>query len=574
MNPRRLLTFLLLPFLFSGCTGSGAVNPLSPKAATIGGNSDSSTDNDTVYWSPSPANPPVTSTLQSISLVSDQLGWIVGNGGTVLKYDGQGWKRVQTGITNLGDLYGCSFPSEQEGWAVGAKGVILSYQDGNWSQAISPTSETLYDVVVDRTHRGWAVGTNGTVLFYNGVKWDPVTILMDPVAKTPVTTDLYGVGFSSSTNGSVVGDRGMLVRYDGSQWTVEKSSPISDRVQKVYWVNDVEAWAVGAFGTLLRFNGTSWSKYQGASNQDLYDVAMTSSQDGWAVGQDGCLEHYDGSRWIATRPAPGKPALNSVAFLRKNFGFAVGQNGSILKYQPGGEKTAGTLKVDPKLGAKTPGDPPVWMMSVNILNDGAKAVSNASFEVELPKGYYPVRPSPTATMTPFKPSKPGEKPPLPPTPTRTATPNPTLAAAEAPLASPVAVPVLDFKWEKGVMAYDLGLVDSNILKTLSFSVTRPPSQPGKKIPAAVVKLTAKIDGKKVTGPISFQLDALPKDAPTPGTPTATPVAAVLTPSGKPAPATPVTASPAAVPVVPTKTPVPAAPGWSSNPRATPKPSTP
>lgn len=546
---KRWLPILFLAACLGGCTGSGAVNPLTPKKASESGASSSAALNETVYWSAFPADPPVTATLQGLCLVSSSFGYACGNGGTVLQYDGTTWKKVPTGVDALGDLYACSFPTESDGWIVGGHGMILGYHGGKWALESSGVDETLYDVVVTKTRRGWAVGTNGTLLNYNGVSWNKVEL--------GTKADLFGVGLSGNNSGWAVGDRGTLVKYDGSTWTVSADSPVSDKLVKVAALSDVEAWAVGAYGNFARFNGTAWSRVPGMNAQDLYDVAMIDSQDGWAVGQDGMIQHYDGSRWVIQSPVAGKPALNAVAFLNHKLGFAVGQNGTILKYQPGGLKASAEVKFSAAATLQKAGEPPVWTAVFSLVNAGGKSIPDVDLRADLPKGFHPVTvkaspapagkasspgmtgappaatavvtPSPTpastvsATATPTAPSPEGTPPSAPP---QDAAPGPPGGGPGAPGGAPGAsrggsAPTKGpwtsaaanvWKWSKGSLTWTFGGLEPTVSKSVTVTLTRDAVKDPKKAPPLIVTLTCVSGGKDVAESIPFHLEAALQDA--------------------------------------------------------------
>src|SRR5580700_7493268 len=88
------LGLLLLPLV--GCSGSGAVNPLTPANASKTDPSDNA-DSDVIYWSNFPLTNPITDSINGICLINKKLGWACGNNGLVMQYDGQTWNKVQTG---------------------------------------------------------------------------------------------------------------------------------------------------------------------------------------------------------------------------------------------------------------------------------------------------------------------------------------------------------------------------------------------------------------------------------------------------------------------------------------------
>ncbi len=442
---------LLLLLTLLGCSGSGAVNPLTPKRSTASGDSNSSTVAETVYWAAAPVTGTISETLNDIDLVNDRMGWICGNKTTILMWDGKTWSKTATGLTIQQDLYGISFANENEGWVVGERGLLLHYNQGKWAQETVPTSETLYDVAILSGRTGWAVGENGTLLQYDGATWTKVEL-------PKVTLPLYAVSASDSGNAWVVGDRGVFLKYDGKAWTEVEASPTSDKLRAVDVDSDTEAWAAGAYGSLLRLGGSSWTKMNSpATGGELYDLQVQNGEWGWACGQDGTLLYYDGSRWIQQKPATGKPALNAVDFSGDKLGFVVGQTGTILKFQPGGELSKGTLFLEGTAQRRIGPAGPEWLLKYDLSNSGAQAVPLVSFHMTMPKGYkaVPVPALPTPLPTGF----------VPPTPTRVASktgkPNPT--------------PTLAAPWQvKKNLDWDLGNVAGSSSKSLTLILRSDP----------------------------------------------------------------------------------------------------
>ncbi len=394
--------FLILTHI--SCTGSGAVNPLTPSKSSQP-DSASTADSDVIYWSSFPVTFSVTDPLNGVFLVSKNLGWACGNNGLVLKYDGQTWAKVETGLANNENLLAVKFANENEGWMVGSHGTILYYNNGAWSLGTSQTQETLYSLDVTRSKTVWVVGSNGTILTYNGVTWGKIGAAGPDAAGTAPATvmeDLYGVGLSDQNNGWAVGNRGTILRYDGQKWQPYTSSPSTERLNSVSVISDVQAWIVGAFGNILRYNGTTWNKMGSAfSGFDLYQIFMKDDNDGWATGQDGTLIYYDGSRWISHTKPTGKPALNAISFY-KDLGFVVGSNGTILKFQPNGELSKFSFMFKGEVDKKPTKARPYWTVSYTLMNQSSKTSSFATFEVPLPKGFESYQPKeiPTPSATP------------------------------------------------------------------------------------------------------------------------------------------------------------------------------
>ena len=68
-------------------------------------------------------NSPTTYELKTVTMVSSTDGWAVGDGGTILHWNGSAWASVASG-TNL-ELQGVWGSGGV--WAVGAQGAILRH---------------------------------------------------------------------------------------------------------------------------------------------------------------------------------------------------------------------------------------------------------------------------------------------------------------------------------------------------------------------------------------------------------------------------------------------------------------
>jgi photosystem II stability/assembly factor-like uncharacterized protein len=106
-----------------------------------------------------------TQQLNAVQMLNFSSGWAVGNGGTILKYMGDGrWISQPSGTTaNLRDVY---FLDSNRGWAVGDGGAIVGTTDGGttWTLEVSGVSADLRSVHAASSNVVFAVGANGTIL--------------------------------------------------------------------------------------------------------------------------------------------------------------------------------------------------------------------------------------------------------------------------------------------------------------------------------------------------------------------------------------------------------------------------
>jgi len=85
---------------------------------------------------------PTANNLNSVFMVNENIGWIVGDKGTILYKVGDYWVNYNK-ITNE-DLYSVFMLDRNKGWAVGSKGTILSFNGERWENQPCPTNREWY----------------------------------------------------------------------------------------------------------------------------------------------------------------------------------------------------------------------------------------------------------------------------------------------------------------------------------------------------------------------------------------------------------------------------------------------
>jgi photosystem II stability/assembly factor-like uncharacterized protein len=104
--------------------------------------------------------------LEGISMLDKQQGWIVGEAGLIMttKNGGVAWSSQPSGVVD--DLWDVHFVDAENGWAVGEAGIIVSTTNGgtSWQKTSWPATAHLTSVHFLGTDFGIAVGTAGTIL--------------------------------------------------------------------------------------------------------------------------------------------------------------------------------------------------------------------------------------------------------------------------------------------------------------------------------------------------------------------------------------------------------------------------
>jgi len=164
--------------------------------------------------------------LFAVDFVTEQTGFIAGQGGTVLRTTdgGENWDALYIGENEL--IRRIDFVSESDGWAVGHRGAIFHTSDaGNsWEVQYRATDTYLRDVAfVDKNH-GWAVGHNATILHTSngGQSWQKQEMRGFKGRDLP---RLHGVYAKDRSTAIVVGEFGTVIHTEngGELWLVTPS---------------------------------------------------------------------------------------------------------------------------------------------------------------------------------------------------------------------------------------------------------------------------------------------------------------------------------------------------------------
>jgi photosystem II stability/assembly factor-like uncharacterized protein len=223
--------------------------------------------------------------------------------------------------------------SENTGWIVGDEGTILYKIEDKWIQYPKITDEDLYSVCFVRSDEGWIVGSKGIILRYDGVKWG--------IFPSPTTQKLLTVSFRDASHGLAAGTNGTLLVYENGAW-----HKISNSIRgNIYSVNDTKAGAFLAGGLECRsvpvmiLSSLTGRKPVGSFSPGFVEIKSIMTPENvktWAVGSRGAIFHYDGFEWNRTDIGENIPTLNSVFFKDDNHGLAVGYAGVMLTHSPEG----------------------------------------------------------------------------------------------------------------------------------------------------------------------------------------------------------------------------------------------
>lgn len=143
-------------------------------------------------------------------------------------------------------LYAIWGRGDSDIFAVGDGGTILHYNGTAWSVMDSGTTQCLRGVWGAATGEVYAVGDGGTILRLVGTAWVSVS--------SSTTSYLRSVWGSDAEDVYAVGDDGTILHFDGSAWS-GMASGVTATLNAVWGSAAGDVYAVGDAGTILHFGG-------------------------------------------------------------------------------------------------------------------------------------------------------------------------------------------------------------------------------------------------------------------------------------------------------------------------------
>jgi hypothetical protein len=164
----------------------------------------------------------------------------VGNDGTIKRRETDWWLSMgvvwPTGVVH--DLLAISV-NESEGFISGNGGTVLHFNGSHWEPMQTHSGETLWDIIAveDRPFRAMTAGSAGTILQLSTDtgEWTKMT--------TPVVTSLHAIVIGPSGNVRAAGAHGVMLGYLENQW-VSLPSPTSSYIVG-FCVHDGALYACG-----------------------------------------------------------------------------------------------------------------------------------------------------------------------------------------------------------------------------------------------------------------------------------------------------------------------------------------
>jgi photosystem II stability/assembly factor-like uncharacterized protein len=273
--------------------------------------------------------------LNSVFFVTENIGWVAGDNGTILKTtdSGENWILLSSGISeNLTSIF---FVDSSMGWVVGDYGKIINSTDGgnSWTHQQGGTNRYLRSVYFTNDTIGYVAGLYGTILKTTnaGVDWLPLS--------GGDNYNLSDIFFLDENTGWIAGAGKVILKTTdaGVNWTLQLY--YGNNLWSIRFIDQNNGWAAGIDKLILKTTdgGTNWSQISGLPNSDLRSIHFTNIDTGWVVGHLGFIARsIDGGLTWTQLESGTTGSLKSVQFIDSQIGWTVGVAGLILKTIDGG----------------------------------------------------------------------------------------------------------------------------------------------------------------------------------------------------------------------------------------------
>jgi uncharacterized protein YjdB len=266
-----------------------------------------------------PLAPPTSERLRGVFGFSATDVWVVGDYGTVLRFNGSAWSSVSAG-GSTDDLRAVSGSTAAGSRVVIAGGsTVMQLVGTTFSDVATPWPPDAWGAAFDGNGGLWISGERGLVMRQWSGNWSTLNL----------APDLLDVWATSNSDAWAVGEYGFAYHWNGSSWS-RVPTPTATRLNTVWAAGANDAFAGGDFGTMLRWNGSAWSPMPFPGGSDILALWGTSASNLHAATLGGEVFRYDGAHWTVV-VAQDHP-LFAIHGTGPNDMYAVGDGGTVLHF--------------------------------------------------------------------------------------------------------------------------------------------------------------------------------------------------------------------------------------------------
>ncbi len=306
-----------------------------------------------------PVTSPVGNFLRSVYFTNSLHGWAAGNGGAIIHTSdgGETWT-VQDSQTGH-DIADLVFLNNNYGWAVAHNYTappygtfILKTSDGgqNWTSEPYPEENIFINCVLLRDSLNiWMGGSPHAIVHSTdgGMTWQQAVVDTSILAFFPVLSIQFYNEIYGYASGGMFEIAGVIWRTsDGGQsWqAIGPDQAPADEVHELHLYDSTHVIGAGGdpdFGYGVGFirtedGGLNWDYEEIGLPGNAYDLDFRTDQEAWApLGpRQQMVYSLDGGDTWLPYATPGNTAIFDIHFADSLHGWAVGDNGALLRYEP------------------------------------------------------------------------------------------------------------------------------------------------------------------------------------------------------------------------------------------------
>ncbi|MEP0847136.1 MAG: hypothetical protein HRF50_09990 [Phycisphaerae bacterium] len=227
-----------------------------------------------------------------------------GGGPLVLNYDGQSWRRLNTGASD--DLWWISDRAIDGAFYMGGEGGLILRFDlasKSFERFATPGNQTIFGVWGENSGNVFAVGgsvdepdTSGVIWRFDGSNWRVEDLSSIEPAGFPVAFKVWG---QSENAIYVCGARGLILEFDGTAWRRLDSTT----TRTLFTVHGNESLVVASggaqSGVLVERSAAAFANVTPSGLLQMNGVFVPSTGNAVAVGLEGAVAFRADGAWQA-----------------------------------------------------------------------------------------------------------------------------------------------------------------------------------------------------------------------------------------------------------------------------------
>ena len=340
-------------------------------------------------WSALPSG--TTDNIWNMQMLTEEIGWMVGEGGTALKTTDAGLNWIQQPMPYPNSSYwDVSFVNINIGYISCPSGIVIKTTNGggDWTTQVAGDTRALWTIYAIDSLKVIAGGFAGKLVYTSngGITWIPLWDYGISYNKITFADSLLGIGagdgsisttdgglnwyllnihnitdnnavFTSSGVGYMVGNSMSLLKTSnlGASWN---KTILNDNLTDVHFVDELSGFFVGRLiyktsDGALTINTVNNFPYDTMYNP--YSITFTDNVNGFIGGQPThIIKTTDAGESWSISNITGLPDLagsvRKLFFYSKNIGWAATTRGSILKTTDGGNNWYTQINVGISVG--------------------------------------------------------------------------------------------------------------------------------------------------------------------------------------------------------------------------------